>query len=95
MRKTVKGRYRTTHKKVVSNFSKERMGQIDFLNPSENSRLPSRRRYVFIFPCFSVGLGRGPYEILMNRSGLSDDHFAMLMLAMGRFVPLGPWLSSF
>ena len=25
--------YKATHKKVVSNFSKERMGPIDFLNP--------------------------------------------------------------
>jgi len=41
--RTVKGKYKTTHKKVVSNFSKERMGRIDFLNPPENCRLPSRR----------------------------------------------------
>jgi hypothetical protein len=26
VRKTIKGRYKTTHKKVVSNFRKERMG---------------------------------------------------------------------
>jgi hypothetical protein len=31
---TVKGKYKITHKKVVSNFSKERTGRIDFLNPS-------------------------------------------------------------
>ena len=38
----------------------------------------------------SVGLGCRPYEIFRNRSGLPDGHFAMLMLAVGRFVPLGP-----
>jgi hypothetical protein len=34
------GEYRTTHKKVVSNFSKQQMGRISFLNPSEQCRLP-------------------------------------------------------
>jgi hypothetical protein len=43
---------------------------------------------------FSVGLRRGPYGIFMNRSGLSDGHFAMLIFAVGRIVPGGPWLSS-
>ena len=80
------GKYKITHKKVVSNFSKERMGQIDFLNPPENCRLPSCRPMSFC----SAGLRRGPYEILMNRSGLPHGHFAMLMLAVGRIVPRGP-----
>jgi len=52
MHKTVPGRYRAAHKKVVSNFNKERMGQIDFLNPSENSRLPSRRPMSLFFRNF-------------------------------------------
>ena len=52
VRKTVKGKYKTTHKEVVSNFSKERMGQIDFLNPPENCRLLSRRPMSLVFRNF-------------------------------------------
>ena len=40
-------------------------------------------------PYFSVGLRRCPYGIFMNRSGLSDGHFAMLVLVVGRIVPPG------
>jgi hypothetical protein len=36
LHKTVKGNYRTARKKVVSNFGKERMGRINFLNSPEN-----------------------------------------------------------
>jgi hypothetical protein len=48
--RTVKGRYKTTHKKVVSNFSKERMLQIDFLNFTGELSLAVRPPYVLIFP---------------------------------------------
>jgi len=47
--KTVKGKYKNTHKKVVSNFSKRRMGQIDFLNPRENCRSLLRRPMSLFF----------------------------------------------
>jgi hypothetical protein len=36
-----------------------------------------------------VGLRRDPYGIFMHRSGLSDGHFAMLILVVGRIVPAG------
>jgi hypothetical protein len=35
-------------------------------------------------PIFPVRLRRGDYEIFMNRSGLSDGHFAMLIPGVGR-----------
>ena len=98
----MEGKYKITHKKVVSNFRKERMLQIDFLNSPENCQLPARRPRSFFF----VRLGTSPYEILMNRSGLSEGHFAMLISGVegrsvgrihqtaesntsGRFVPAG------
>ena len=34
-------------------------------------------------PYFSVGLRRGAYEIVTNRPGLSDGHFAMLISGVG------------
>jgi len=86
--KTVKGKYKTAHKKVVSNFSKERMGQIDFLNPPENCRLLSRCPKSLFFRNFPSDEDN-PYEIFMNRSGLPDGHFAMLMPQWDRFVSPG------
>jgi hypothetical protein len=71
--KTVKGKYRAAHKKVVSNFSKERMGRINFLNPQKNQESPSSRR-MSLFLC---QIASRAYEIFMNRSGLPDGHFDM------------------
>ncbi len=64
MRKSVKGTYRTMHKKVVSNFNKERMVQIDFLNPPEQYRLPSFCRMSLFFRQITSGWLRNLYESL-------------------------------
>jgi hypothetical protein len=85
MHKTVQGKYKTLHKKVVSNFRKERMGRISFLNPPEQFPLP------ISWQChsFSVRLRRGAYEIFMYRSGLPNGHLAMLVFRAGTV----PWVA--
>jgi len=77
--KTVKGKYKTTHKKVVSNFRKERMGRISFLNPRSSADC----HRAALCPSFSVRLRRGAYEIFMYRSGLPNGHLAMLVFRAG------------
>jgi len=46
--------------------------------------------YVFGVPQLPPHVEINPYEILMNRSGLPDGHFAMLTLGVGRFRSIGP-----
>jgi hypothetical protein len=48
--KTVQGKYKTTHKKVVSNFRKERMGRISFLNPTGAVSIAIMLPYILRFP---------------------------------------------
>jgi len=62
--KTVKGKYKTTHKKVVSNFSKERMARISFLNPPEQSRFPSSCPMSLFFRQITSRCLRNLYESL-------------------------------
>jgi hypothetical protein len=47
---TVKGKYKTTRKKVVTNFSKQQTGRISFLNPAQQCRLPSFCAMSSFFP---------------------------------------------
>ena len=63
--KTVKGKYKTTHKEVVSNFSKERMGPIDFLNPPRKLSLAVSPHYVFLIRQIRLRSLRNLYKILM------------------------------
>jgi hypothetical protein len=70
----------------VDSVEKSRCRMANFLNPPENCR-PSLRRRMSLFLC---QIASRAYEIFMNRSGLPDAHFAMLILAVERFVPSGP-----
>jgi hypothetical protein len=73
-------------RRVVSNFSKERMDK----SISRIRRRIVTVRPVGLCPYFPFTLHRQTYEIFMNRSGLSDGHFAMLMLAVGRIATCRP-----
>jgi hypothetical protein len=49
LHKTAKGKYRTAHKKVVSNFSKERMEGICFLESTADVSIAAAPVYALMF----------------------------------------------
>ena len=79
----MKAKYKITRKKVVSKLLQRADGINRFLESLEELWLPITSD---VCPYFSMTLYRQTYEIFMNRSGLSDGHFAMLMLAVGRIA---------
>jgi len=58
------GEIQTSRKKIVSKFSKQRMGRISFLNPPEQCRLPSCRPMSLFFRQITSRCLRDPYESL-------------------------------
>src|SRR5882762_7036398 len=63
----------------MGDFTKKQLVRMHFLDPQENHcSLPRRAKCLFV-----CTLRRVSYEFLMDRSGLSDAHFFMLVLGIG------------
>jgi hypothetical protein len=78
----VSGKYKAASKKVVSDFSKEQLVRMHFLNRRGKHRLRSRRA-----KCrFSVRLRDVSYEFFTERSGLPDVQFSTLFHGTGTQV---------
>jgi hypothetical protein len=75
-RPVVNGKYKSARKKVVSNFIKDLIACMGFLN----RRLESCGMQATLRACFSSAVPGGPYEILTKASGLSQASFAKLFL---------------
>jgi hypothetical protein len=77
VRKAVSGKYRGVRKEVVSDFIKELIAWMGFLNRARRYQLPRRGS---LSVCFPRDLPAVVYRILINPSGLLQQCFVILAL---------------